>query len=45
MDFAKFFFRNFAYCECLVLQFWCTEKKIVNFFCVFFFSDEREYYI
>ena len=32
MYFAKFYIRNFAYCEFFVLQFWCTENKIVNFF-------------
>ena len=35
MYFANFF----------VLQFWCTEKKILIFFAIFFFSDEREYQI
>ena len=45
MYFAKFYIRNFAYCVVFVLQFWCTEKKIVNFFYNFFFSDEREYEI
>ena len=28
MHFAKFFIRNFAYCEFFVLQFLCTEKKL-----------------
>ena len=38
MYFAKFFIRNFASCEFFVLQFWCTEKKIVHFFLRFFFQ-------
>ena len=28
MYFAKFFIRNFIYCEFFVLQFWCMEKKL-----------------
>ena len=28
MYFAKFFIRNFTYCEFFVLQFWCREKKL-----------------
>ena len=44
MYFAKFFIQNFAW------EFFCFAilvygKKIVNFFCDFFFSDEREYQI
>ena len=45
MYFAKFFIRNFAYCEFFCFAILVYGKKIVNFSCNFFFSDEREYQI
>ena len=45
MYFAKSFIRNFAYCEFFCFAILVYRKKIVNFFCDFFFSDEREYQI
>ena len=36
MYFAKFFIRNFAYCEFFCFAILMYDKKIVNFFCVFF---------
>ena len=43
--FAKFFIRNFAYCEFFCFAILSYGKKIVNFFCDFFFSDERKYQV
>ena len=45
MYFAKFFIRNFAYCEFFCFVILVYGKKIVHFFCDFFFSNEREYQI
>ena len=45
MYLAKFFIRNFAYCEFFRFAILVYRKKIVNFFCDFCFSDEREYQI
>ena len=45
MYFAKFFIRNFAYREFFCFAILVYGKKIVNFFCDFFFSDAREYQI
>ena len=45
MYFAKFSIRNFAYSEFFCFVILVYEKKIVNYFCDFFFSDEREYQI
>ena len=36
MYFAKFYIRNFGYCEFFVFQFWCIEKKNCKLFCNFF---------
>ena len=43
--FAKFFIRNFAYCDFFRFANLMYGKKIVNFFWDFFFSDKREYQI
>ena len=43
MYFAKLFIRNFAHCDFLCFAILVYGKK--NFFCDFFFSDEREYQI
>ena len=42
MYFAECFIRNFAYCEFFCFAILVYGKIIVNFFCDFFFSDERE---
>ena len=43
--FAQFFIPNFAHCEFFCFAILVYGKKIVNFFCDFFFSDKREYQI
>ena len=42
---AKNFIRNFAFREYFCFKILVYGKKIVNFFCDFFFNDEREYQI
>ena len=43
MYFAKFFIRNFAYCEFFCFAILVYGKKIVNFFCDLFFSDDTKF--
>ena len=45
MYFAKFFIRNFAYRKFSCFAIFLYGKKIVNSFCDFFLSAEREYQI
>ena len=45
MYFAKNLIQNVAYCEFFCFAILVYGKKVFNFFCDFFFSDEREYQI